>query len=30
VEKLEAEVASMRRLLKRLKLEVAGGADEAA
>jgi hypothetical protein len=28
--KLEAEIAAMRKLLKRLKTEVEGGADEAA
>jgi hypothetical protein len=28
--KLEAEIAAMRKLLKRLKAEVEGGADEAA
>ena len=27
--KLEAEIAAMRKLLKRLKAEVEGGADEA-
>jgi len=30
LEKLEAEVASLRKMLKRLKAEVAGDADEAA
>ena len=30
VEKLEAEMAAMRKLLKRLKSEVAGKAEEAA
>jgi PilZ domain-containing protein len=30
VEKLETEVASLRKMLKRLKAEVAGDADEAA
>ena len=28
--KLEAEIAAMRKLLKRLKAEIEGGADEAA
>jgi uncharacterized protein YceH (UPF0502 family) len=30
VERLEAEVASLKRMLKRLKSEVAADADEAA
>jgi hypothetical protein len=30
VRKLEAEIAAMRKLLKRLKAEIEGGADEAA
>jgi PilZ domain len=30
VQKLEAEIATLRKMLKRLKAEVADGADEAA
>ena len=30
VQRLESEVAAMRKLIKRLKAEVEGGADEAA
>ena len=30
VQKLESEIAAMRKALKRLKSEVAGGTDEAA
>jgi uncharacterized protein YceH (UPF0502 family) len=30
VEKLEAEIAALRKMLKRLKSEVAGNAEEAA
>jgi uncharacterized small protein (DUF1192 family) len=30
VEKLEAEIASLRQMLKRLKAELATGAEQAA
>ena len=30
VEKLEAEIASLKRMVKRLKADIAGNADEAA